>query len=221
MGLEIEEFKTKPAYSKAEVDKLEVDSIRKELNEMKVLLRQVIDQVKQMSEGNIYANQQSIQSLNQSITEELSSFRLDLIKLSDSFEIMSERLNEMFNYLANLNQVIENNNQMVLDSIKAENEVIEQPINQSLIQTHEKEKKLDRFLVEKKPEGMPDRLARVLQAFETVGSEWVTHEQLGAACEPALTKDGVRGYISELINNFNVQVEKKKVGRTVFVRILK
>jgi len=67
--------------------------------------------------------------------------------------------------------------------------------------------------------GMPERLQRLVDILKAQ-KEWISYEQLGQLCSPALTKNAVRGYVSELIANFGVVAEKKKVGRQTFVRLI-
>ena len=66
---------------------------------------------------------------------------------------------------------------------------------------------------------MPERLQRLVDILK-MQKEWISYEQLGKLCTPALTKNAVRGYVSELIANFGVVAEKKKVGRQTFVRLI-
>jgi len=220
MGLGIEEFKLKPVYGR-ETDKPDISSVKKELNEIKTLLRQVIEQVRQGTEQNQLINQQSVQSTNQLITEEFSRIRLDLVKLSDEFKEGSGSVNLWFRSLNDMEKMIERNNQRS-DSFRSEidkvKEMIKGVINQSVVRP--REEKAGRIEMEK-TNGMPDRLTRVMQAFEKCGIEWVTYEQLGASSEPPLTKDGIRGYISELVNGFSAKIEKKKIGKQIFIRLIR
>lgn len=80
---------------------------------------------------------------------------------------------------------------------------------------------LDRVVSEMKErlEMLSQRHIKVLNILAHNRDEWLAYEEIGKYCSPEITGSCIRGYVSDLINSYNIPIEKKNFGRKSKVRL--
>ena len=66
---------------------------------------------------------------------------------------------------------------------------------------------------------LSQRHLKIINVLAQNRNLWIDYEKIGDQCQPTLTGSCIRGYVSDLIKNYRLPVEKKIVGRQMKVRL--
>ena len=98
-------------------------------------------------------------------------------------------------------------------------EQIKEPIE--VLDEDKKKESLDEVVSEMKAKlsMLSQRHIRILNILAQNRDMWMTYNEISAHTSPPLTPSCIRGYISDLVNNYKIPIDKKMHGKITKVRL--
>jgi len=83
------------------------------------------------------------------------------------------------------------------------------------------QKSLDAIIDEtkRKLDMLSQRHVKILDVLARNRGEWLSYQEIGQYCSPPLTGSCIRGYVADLINMYQISIEKKSMGKQSRVRV--
>ena len=90
-----------------------------------------------------------------------------------------------------------------------------------MLDEDKKKESLDEVVSEMKAKlsMLSQRHIRILNILAQNRDMWMTYNEISAHTSPPLTPSCIRGYISDLVNNYKIPIDKKMHGKITKVRL--